>query len=140
MDEMWTCDDLSGLMTMFILANKKKQCKKSVVGLHAVADHYNIGNGFYKLFLTDPFMAYTCGFFLNPDDTLASAQMNKVNMVVKKLTIGKGDRVLDIGCGWGGIAKYIQDSTGADLLGITIAKEQLGFTPGVKTMHCVATF
>ena len=65
-----------------------------------IAHHYDIGNDFYKLWL-DETMTYSCAYFQNETDSLTAAQHNKVNHILKKLNLQKGDTLLDIGCGWG---------------------------------------
>ena len=80
--------------------NKIGQARKNV------AHHYDLGNEFYKLFL-DRDMQYSCAFFESPDDTLEAAQRNKQRLIASKMNLKAGDKVLDIGCGWGGMALYL---------------------------------
>ena len=89
-----------------------------------VAYHYDIGNDLYRLFL-DEDMQYSCAYWPSPDITLEEAQVRKKAHIVAKLDIKAGQRVLDIGCGWGGTALYIHQKTGAEVLGITLSEEQL---------------
>lgn len=65
-----------------------------------VSSHYDIGNNFYKLWLDDT-MSYSCGYFQSSEDTLETAQYNKVHRILKKLYIKEGMSLCDIGCGWG---------------------------------------
>ena len=84
--------------------------------------HYDIGNDLYKAML-DKRMIYSCGYWQGAK-TLDEAQENKLDLICQKLKLKKGDRVLDIGCGWGGFAKYAAEKYGAQVTGITISKEQ----------------
>src|SRR5690606_19068729 len=80
---------------------------------------------FYMSFL-DPYNQYTCGYFKDTDD-LDAAQEAKLDLVCRKLGIRAGDRVLDIGCGWGGFSKFAAERYGARVTGITISDEQLAY-------------
>jgi cyclopropane-fatty-acyl-phospholipid synthase len=88
-------------------------------------EHYDLGNEVYMSFL-DPYNQYTCGFFEGTDD-LNIAQENKLELICRKLHLKKSDRVLDIGCGWGGFCKYAASHIGCHVTGITISKEQRHF-------------
>jgi len=87
--------------------------------------HYDLGNDLYMSFL-DPYNQYTCGYFKDTDD-LNIAQENKMELICKKLELKPGDRVLDIGCGWGGLAKYIAEHYKCRVTGISISDEQIEF-------------
>jgi cyclopropane-fatty-acyl-phospholipid synthase len=89
-----------------------------------VAHHYNLDARFYDLFL-DADRQYSCAYFTDPGNTLDQAQADKKAHIAAKLAIMPGMRVIDIGCGWGGLALYLHDKTGADVLGITLSEEQL---------------
>ena len=89
-----------------------------------VAHHYDIGNRLYELFL-DADMQYSCAYFTDPANSLEQAQADKKAHIAAKLALAPGVRVLDIGCGWGGMALYLHQHTGADVLGITLSEEQL---------------
>lgn len=93
-----------------------------------VAHHYDLSGEFYDLFL-DEDKQYSCAYFRNPDDTLEQAQANKKAHIADKLLIEPGMRVLDIGCGWGGMALTLARDYGAQVVGVTLSKEQ----------HAVAT-
>ncbi len=84
--------------------------------------HYDLGNNLYETML-DPLMVYSCGYWKDAT-TLAEAQEAKLDLVCRKLGLKHGDRVLDIGCGWGGFAKYAAERHGVSVVGITISKEQ----------------
>ena len=89
-----------------------------------VAHHYDLRSDFFRLFL-DPDMQYSCAYFAEPDMTLAQAQLAKKRHIMGKLDLKPGQRVLDIGCGWGGMALSIAGETGASVTGITLSEEQL---------------
>jgi len=88
-----------------------------------IREHYDLSNDLYRLFL-DPSMSYSSGIFLQGDDSLEQAQRNKVQAIIAKADIGPEDHVLEIGCGWGGLALEVVKQSGCRLLGITISKEQ----------------
>lgn len=90
-----------------------------------VAHHYDIGNALYRLMLDPEHMQYSCGYWPRENMTLGEAQEAKLAHIVAKLNIQPGDRVLDIGCGWGGMAIFIAQRTPAHVLGITLSEEQL---------------
>lgn len=89
-----------------------------------VAHHYDIDGSIYDLFL-DPDRQYSCAYFDQPGDTLEEAQLNKKRHLAAKLQIDDGHKVLDIGCGWGGLGLYIAKMTGAKVTGITLSENQL---------------
>ncbi len=87
--------------------------------------HYDLGGGLYKLLL-DADMQYSCAYFRHHDDTLEAAQAAKKRHIAAKLVLDRpGLRVLDIGCGWGGMALTLARDYGADVTGITLSAEQL---------------
>lgn len=85
--------------------------------------HYDIGNDLYERML-DERMVYTCGYWKDAKN-LNDAQEAKLDLVCKKIGLKAGDRVLDIGCGWGSFAKFAADRYGAQVVGITVSKEQV---------------
>ena len=89
-----------------------------------VAHHYDLDGRLYSLFL-DADKQYSCAYFDSPDATLDDAQLAKKRHLAAKLLIRRGDRVLDIGSGWGGLGLYLAEMTGADVTGITLSSEQL---------------
>jgi cyclopropane-fatty-acyl-phospholipid synthase len=89
-----------------------------------VAHHYDVGNDFYRLFL-DKDLQYSCGYFTDPSNTVEQAQLDKKTHLASKMMLKPGMRVLDIGCGWGGLALYLNRVAGVEVLGVTLAKEQL---------------
>ncbi len=88
-----------------------------------VAHHYDLSNGLYELFL-DEDRQYSCAYFETADATLDEAQLAKKRHLISKLDIQPGHRVLDIGCGWGGMGLYIARECGAEVVGVTLSSEQ----------------
>ena len=101
---------------IFTSISKKNQEKE-------VRSHYDIGNDFYKLWL-DETMSYSCGYFLNDNDTLYQAQVNKVDYILKKLYLKEGMSLLDIGCGWGFLLIEAAKKYKIHGTGITLSVEQ----------------
>ena len=91
---------------------------------HNVAHHYDLDARFYSLFL-DPDRQYSCAYFERPTASLDEAQLAKKRHLAAKLLIERGNRVLDIGCGWGGLGLYLAETTGARVTGVTLSTEQL---------------
>jgi cyclopropane-fatty-acyl-phospholipid synthase len=89
-----------------------------------VARHYDLDGRLYSLFL-DADKQYSCAYFETPDATLDDAQLAKKRHLAAKLLVGPGDRVLDIGSGWGGLSLYLAEMTGANVTGVTLSTEQL---------------
>src|ERR1700719_818669 len=89
-----------------------------------VAHHYDLDGRLYSLFL-DADKQYSCAYFETPDASLDDAQLAKKRHLAAKLAIGRGDRTLDIGSGWGGLGHYLAEIAGADVTGITLSTEQL---------------
>jgi cyclopropane-fatty-acyl-phospholipid synthase len=89
-----------------------------------VAHHYDLDGRLYSLFL-DADKQYSCAYFETPDLTLDDAQLAKKRHLAAKLLVGRGDRVLDIGSGWGGLGLYLAEMTGANITGVTLSTEQL---------------
>ena len=88
-----------------------------------VAHHYDLGNAFYKLFL-DRNMLYSCAYFRSDDDSLEQAQRNKLRLLAAKLDLRPGQKVLDIGSGWGDLALYLAAMEDVEVLGVTLSTEQ----------------
>ena len=91
-----------------------------------VSHHYDISDDLYDLFL-DPKRQYSCAYFKNENDDLETAQNNKIQHIIKKLNIKKDQKVLDIGCGWGGLALEIARKTDCEVTGITLSENQLKY-------------
>src|SRR5881275_598738 len=89
-----------------------------------VAHHYDLSDELYELFLDDD-KQYSCAYFTDPANSLEQAQADKKAHIAAKLALEPGQRVLDIGCGWGGMALYLHKVAGVDVLGITLSEHQL---------------
>ncbi len=91
----------------------------------AAHEHYDLSNELFFSFL-DPLHQYSCAYFKDTDD-LAEAQVKKLELIAQKLELKEGDRLLDIGCGWGGLAKVMASRFGCRVTAVNISKEQLAF-------------
>jgi cyclopropane-fatty-acyl-phospholipid synthase len=89
----------------------------------AIAFHYDVSNDFYALFL-DRRMVYTCAYYRRPDGDLDQAQEDKLDLVCRKLRLEPGERLLDIGCGWGSLVMWAAERYGVQALGVTLSKAQ----------------
>jgi len=89
-----------------------------------VAHHYDISNKLYRMFLDDD-LQYSCAYFKNPDDDLETAQTNKKLHIASKLLLEPGQRILDIGSGWGGMALFLANAGAGHVTGLTLSEEQL---------------
>ena len=114
---------LSGLFSVLKakLINLQKPSRAFLVGRH----HYDIGNNLYRKML-DRHMIYSCGYWENAS-TLDEAQEAKLDLVCRKLELKPGMRVLDIGCGWGGTARFAAERYHVEVVGITVSEEQVKF-------------
>jgi len=92
----------------------------------AVQYHYDVGNEFYSLWL-DPRMQYSCAYFPTGEEDLATAQSLKLDHICRKLRLRRGERLLDIGCGWGGLAVYAAERYGAVVEGVTLSENQAAY-------------
>lgn len=88
-----------------------------------IAAHYDLGNGFFSLWL-DETLSYSSAYFEHPDDSLKQAQLNKIDLVLRKMRLQPGQRLLDIGCGWGWLIIRAARQYGVKALGITLSEEQ----------------
>jgi cyclopropane-fatty-acyl-phospholipid synthase len=88
-----------------------------------IAHHYDRGDDFYALYL-DPTMTYSCAYFQNPGDSLEQAQRQKYRHIARKLLLEPGERLLDIGCGWGGMLIHAVENRGVNAVGNTISRSQ----------------
>jgi len=102
----------------FLLTNNRKSKQ-----LKNVSHHYDVGNDFYKLWL-DKSLTYSCAYFKSPKDSLEKAQQQKIEYVLKKLNLSKGQTLLDIGSGWGTLLIAAAKKYGVSGLGVTLSKEQ----------------
>jgi cyclopropane-fatty-acyl-phospholipid synthase len=101
-----------------LLPNNLKRARKNV------AHHYDLSDELYGLFL-DQDKQYSCAYFRDPKNSLEQAQLDKKAHIAAKLALEPGQRVLDIGCGWGGMALFLHKVAGVDVLGVTLSKRQL---------------
>jgi cyclopropane-fatty-acyl-phospholipid synthase len=141
MDGWWDCERLDEMLTRILrsdlhirmqptlslvfdalrarFTNMQTQKRSFEVG----QQHYDAGNDLYDLML-DKRLTYTCGYWKDVDN-LDAAQEAKLDLVCRKIGLKKGDRVLDIGCGWGSWMKFAAEKYGAHCVGVTVAKEQV---------------
>jgi cyclopropane-fatty-acyl-phospholipid synthase len=98
--------------------NRKKRQRKQI------SHHYDKGNDYYKLWL-DKTLTYSCAYFHKSTDSLETAQKQKIDHLLKKLQLKPGQKLLDIGCGWGHLSVTAAKQYGAEVLGITLSHEQL---------------
>jgi cyclopropane fatty-acyl-phospholipid synthase-like methyltransferase len=103
-----------------VLIHTQAADRKTVTG------HYDRGNDFFNAFLGD-IMVYTSAFFESPADTLEDAQRRKLEVVAQKIQLKRGERLLDIGCGWGTLVAHMAEQHGADATGVTLAARQAEF-------------
>ena len=119
-------DQRHGPMQMAMLAARRRlqQWNDRAAARSNVAHHYDISNDLYRRFL-DADMQYSCAYYARPDMTLEEAQAAKKAHIAAKLQLSPGLKVLDIGCGWGGMALELAGRYGVEVLGVTLSEEQL---------------
>ncbi|MGQ0625766.1 MAG: class I SAM-dependent methyltransferase [Sporichthyaceae bacterium] len=95
----------------------------------AISHHYDLSNDFYALLLDNEHLAYSCAYYTStaPDYTLQDAQRDKLDLICRKLDLGPGSRLLDIGCGWGSLSLHAALHYGARVIGVTLSREQQDF-------------
>ncbi len=141
MDGWWDCDALDALFTRLVASHAEESVQPNAALIAVVArgwltnpqtirrarrnarDHYDIGNDLYEHML-DKRMVYSCGYWADADH-LDAAQEAKLDLVCRKLQLEPGMRLLDIGCGWGGLAQFAAERYGASVLGISPAVNQV---------------
>ena len=106
------------------LAFAREQLNQQLSARRNVAHHYDIGNALYRLMLDPEHMQYSCAYWPRDDMTLSEAQEAKLAHIAAKLRLRPGLEVLDIGCGWGGMAIYLARHCGVRVTGITLSSEQ----------------
>lgn len=143
MDGDWDCEDLAGLFSRLVRADLDKgstgipglllgvshllrNAQNMARALQVAHTHYDLGNKLYQAMLGST-MAYTCAYYGRGASTLDQAQEAKFRLICEKLDLKPGDRVLDIGCGFGSFAKFAAKNYQVEVVGITISKEQLAF-------------
>src|SRR5690606_14782704 len=89
----------------------------------AVRSHYDVGNDFYSLWL-DGSLVYSCAYFPGGGEDLETAQRAKLDLLCRKLRLSPGERLLDIGCGWGGLIRHAAANYGVEALGVTLSERQ----------------
>lgn len=140
MENWWDCDQLDEFLYRLLKANLERKVKRNLhlkwlilkaklfnrqsksKALRSIGSHYNKGNELYKKML-DPLMVYSCGYWQDAQN-LTEAQEQKLELICQKLKLKPGQKVLDIGCGWGGFAYYAAINYCVQVVGITISKEQ----------------
>jgi cyclopropane-fatty-acyl-phospholipid synthase len=143
MDGDWDCDNLAELFRRLLTADlhrnpvvrrarwlldwrsKLLNLQTRVRSMAVAEEHYDLDHRLYELFL-GPWNQYTCCFFDGTDD-LAEAEVIKLEMICNKLDLRESDRVLDIGCGWGGFARYAASTRGCQVTGISLSVEQIDY-------------
>ncbi|MFC1835320.1 cyclopropane fatty acyl phospholipid synthase [Thermodesulfobacteriota bacterium] len=143
MDGWWECRRVDELINRILIARVDKRVRESLRLLLPIArarlfnrqtkrlsrdvaeKHYDLGNDFFTSFL-DPYNQYSCAYFDDTED-LDQAQLNKLDLICRKLALAEDDHLLDIGFGWGGFAKYAAETHGCKVTGINISEEQVSF-------------
>jgi len=140
MDGWWDCERIDQLVCRLLKAGIDKQVRTLGTGLWALKArlanlqtpersfqvgerHYDIGNDLYASML-DSRMIYSCGYWKEADN-LDAAQERKLDLICRKLHLNAGQRLLDIGCGWGGMARFAAERYGVEVVGVTVSREQV---------------
>lgn len=105
------------------LASRLRRRRPTTSPAEAIAHHYDLSNDFYALFL-DRRMVYTCAYYRRPDADLDEAQTDKLDLVCRKLQLGPGERLLDLGCGWGALVMWAAERYGVEAYGVTLSAAQ----------------
>ena len=112
---------IQNILNKLILTNTRERSKKNI------SSHYDLGNEFFSVWL-DKTLTYSCGIFNSNDETLEKAQINKYNKLIDLIKPKPGNKILEIGCGWGGFAEQIAKNYDVKLDCITISKKQFEYT------------
>jgi len=141
MDGWWDCEALDQFFDRILRLRLDQRAKKSIKALWCACKaaltcspsrfrafdigrrHYDIGNELFRLML-DKWMNYSCAYWKDAD-TLDEAQESKMDLICRKLQLQPGMRLLDVGCGWGGLAAFAAQRYGVEVTGITVSKEQV---------------
>jgi cyclopropane-fatty-acyl-phospholipid synthase len=115
------------LLKLRYFTRRVKQRNTMMRSRQNVAHHYDLDSGLYRLFL-DSDRQYSCAYFETPDSDLEAAQLAKKRHIAAKLLLEPGQRVLDIGSGWGGLGLYLADMADVDVTGVTLSEEQHGIS------------
>ena len=119
------CDELSqALVDDDDYAPPPRVYHDKATDAESISYHYDLSNDFYQLWL-DRDMAYSCGYFETGEESLDEAQQAKFRLLCRKLRLKPGEYLLDVGCGWGGLARFAAREYGVKVFGITLSKEQL---------------
>jgi cyclopropane-fatty-acyl-phospholipid synthase len=116
---------MKALAKLRILFRRFQQMNTIARSSDNIKSHYDLSGELYDLFL-DPDKQYSCAYFETPNATLAEAQLAKKRHIAAKLLVKEGQKVLDIGCGWGGMGLYLARHLKADVTGVTLSEEQHG--------------
>ena len=114
------------LSRLFLMINPLFQLNFSKKSKNNVASHYDLSDKLYDLFL-DKTRQYSCAYFETEKDSLYQAQLNKMNRLADKLHLKKGDKVLDIGCGWGSLSRHFSSEYSCSVKGISLSEEQISY-------------
>ena len=114
------------LSRLFLIINPLFQLNFSKKSKNNVASHYDLSDKLYDLFL-DKTRQYSCAYFETEKDSLYQAQLNKMNRLADKLHLKKGDKVLDIGCGWGSLSRHFSSEYNCIIKGISLSEEQISY-------------
>ena len=119
------CDELSqALLVEDDDTTPARQYHDKATDAESISYHYDVSNAFYQLWL-DREMVYSCGYFETGEESLEEAQQAKFRHLCRKLRLKPGEYLLDVGCGWGGLARFAAREFGVKVFGITLSKEQL---------------
>jgi cyclopropane-fatty-acyl-phospholipid synthase len=115
-----------GLLARLLQLPRRRRSHSLTASRDSVHHHYDIGNDFYKLWL-DERMQYTCAYFAEPAFTLEQAQVAKLEHVCRKLQLKAGETVVEVGCGWGGLALHMAERYGVSVRAFNLSREQIAY-------------